>query len=103
MSAQKPSHPSFRNETPLPAREVVIDQPPEPESKTVDLKWTVTFELKFVVAHPLTRDEFIQVAREHLDWMRRDIQEKFPPELLQTLDKYQLIRRETFQQNGEPK
>ena len=86
--------------------QTIIDQPQETQSddaqggKTIELKWTVTFDLKFDVPHALTKDEFIENANGHLEWMHKDINEKFPKELLTTLDKYHLLRRETFKQQA---
>lgn len=66
-------------------------------------RWTITFEFAFDVEHQLTRDEFVNLAREAIGEMKKQFPEhiqNYPQEFLNELRKQNMLRLETFAGNG---
>lgn len=90
-----------KNEYRKPPEPVVIDQPQtnKDNTKTVELSWAVTFNQKFPVQGLLTQEQFVEMAKEQIAWLKEDFikrLEEYPQELLKTLNKYDLLDKPTF-------
>lgn len=102
MATANPIH-KFRKEQSAPplASSQVIDQPKTQPEQLLDFNWAVTFEQRFPVVGKVNQDQFIQMAREQMEWLKTDFikrLEEYPTELLKVLNKYDLLDKPTFQQ-----
>lgn len=78
--------------------------PPQPTTR-YEMKYSIVFNLGWTIDQPYTQEEFIRCAREHMEFMAKEIEAKFPRELAQALHKDHLLAPEFVKalqgQNGK--
>ena len=86
------------------APEISTDNAAQNETVTrTTMTWTVSFQHVFDVARPMTRDEFVELAKTHIEEMRKQFPEllkSYPQEFLKEMQKNNLLNVATFRTNG---